>query len=70
MKLHLEIDCDNDAFVGPNPADPESVRVYRALELNVVLGKVGGALYLGQTEGKCLDSNGNTVGEWSLKEDA
>lgn len=70
MKFQLEIDCDNADFTGPDDDDAESVSAYRALALNVIMGKVGGLLYLGHTEGTCMDANGNTVGQWSLKEDA
>ncbi len=56
MKLKIEIDIDNDAFLYDG-------------ELAHVLGKIGAIA--SECEGekttqKIMDSNGNTVGSWSI----
>jgi len=53
MKLTVEIDMDNSAFEQPGEL---------AKCLNQVVEKIQN-----QSEGKIRDSNGNTVGSWSVK---
>jgi hypothetical protein len=55
MKLKLEIDMDNSAF--ERHVDGELAKC-----LNQVVEKVQS-----QSEGKIRDSNGNTVGSWSVE---
>lgn len=53
MTFKVEFDCDNEAFSD----DP-------ALEIARILREVIRKLELGQTEGACMDVNGNRVGEF------
>lgn len=54
MKFVLEFNCDNVAFDGYATAE-ETARLLREAADKVTAGR---------TEGKLVDSNGNTVGEW------
>jgi hypothetical protein len=56
MKLTVEIDMDNSAFAD-HPGAGELAKC-----LNQVVEKIGN-----QSEGKIRDSNGNTVGSWSVE---
>ena len=51
--FNMKFDTGNDAF-GDDPT-PETIRV-----IEVVLDR----LRSGYVDGKCVDFNGNTVGEW------
>jgi hypothetical protein len=53
MRFTLNIDTDNAAFEDP-------------YELPAALGRVIQKLEAGADSGKVLDSNGNTVGSWSI----
>jgi hypothetical protein len=53
----LEFDTGNDAF-----SDLEA-------EISMILEAVGIEVRKGATHGKVWDSNGNTVGKWSLTND-
>lgn len=59
MRFRMEFDCDNAAFEGEERAD-ETSRILRT-----IMGKVGA----GQTEGPCIDTNGNKVGSWAFTSD-
>jgi hypothetical protein len=58
MKFSMKIQCDTAAF-----ADDLTGEIGRALTA------VADALGEGGTEGNIRDSNGNTVGKWSLKKE-
>lgn len=64
----LEIKTGGAAFRSDTKTDKngESVLDPRSRELRVLLGKVELQLANGMTEGKLMDSNGNSVGKWSL----
>jgi len=55
MKFTLTIDCENAAF----DEDPGH-------EVVEILHRIGDQLDNGSAIGKCIDSNGNTVGTWRL----
>jgi len=55
MKLKIEINTNNAAFLEDTPAQ----------EIDYVLQGISQALKLGITDGPCHDHNGNTVGRWS-----
>ena len=56
MKLRIEFNIDNDAFVGD--CQMEIVRI---------LGEVQKKVLTGQGSGGCLDINGNKVGDWGVE---
>lgn len=53
MKLRIEIDMKNDAFVQD-----------LGYELDVILDTVAYRVSVGRRQGSCMDSNGNTVGHF------
>lgn len=53
--FRLEIQTDNDAF-----------KINGAEEIRTILKDIANQLRYGETSGKVRDTNGNTVGEWSL----
>jgi hypothetical protein len=53
--LKIEFDTDNDAF-----------SFDKGLEIEVILKKTLCSIKYGNTSGKCFDSNGNSVGKWSI----
>lgn len=53
MKIVIEINTDNDAFVGSN----ESARI-----INRAVNRIND----GETEGRLIDINGNTAGMFSV----
>ena len=61
----LEINTDNAAFHEPSRLSPDQFLV--AWELRRILSKVSLDLADWKTSGKCVDINGNVVGEWSLE---
>ena len=61
--FRLTIDTDNDWFKVPNTEYQPQVD---AAMVAGILGKVEGDLRLGRREGKVMDYNGNTVGQWTL----
>jgi hypothetical protein len=54
----LTIETDNDAF-GQTPD-------FKVAQLRRSLQRISERLFMGDTEGKVLDTNGNTVGRWEL----
>jgi hypothetical protein len=52
----LKIQCDNDAFMG----DPHD-------EIIRIMENIRNQLLHDMNSGPAIDSNGNTVGQWSLK---
>lgn len=52
---------ENDAFRG----DP----IYKAQEIQRILGNISRLIEDGITSGSCIDINGNKVGSWAIKED-
>ena len=65
MKLTIEIDCDNAAFATDEGVDlPSLIAINREVER--ILPKVTRGLREGSYSGVLLDSNGNTVGGWTL----
>lgn len=57
MKLII-VDTDNDAFGETDET--------RAAEIARILEDVAGKIRDGHEGGKCMDYNGNSVGNWSL----
>lgn len=55
MTFRVEFSTDNDAFA----ADPDR-------ECRAVLQRIRDRLSQGYVEGKCIDTNGNTIGKWEL----
>ena len=55
MKLHIKIKMDSSAF---------SVQPER--ECAWLLSKISEDLMNGSVQGTCIDTNGNTVGEWEI----
>lgn len=55
MKIRIVVNMDNAAF-DDNPA-----------ELADILSDVAAAVDHGQTGGRCMDSNGNSVGQWEVR---
>jgi cytochrome c-type biogenesis protein CcmH/NrfF len=55
MQFSISIDCDNAAF--KDDAHSEIARILRV---------VATKLEQGQTEGTCMDYNGNRVGEFDI----
>ena len=53
MKLTVNVNMDNAAF-----EDPE--------EIKMIMAVIGMKAANGQTGGKIMDSNGNTVGAWEI----
>ena len=72
MKLSIEFNTDNAAF-NPLEGDRDTSSdkheiFYPSLdEIDSVLATVFDKLKGGFTSGVCRDSNGNTIGEWSLR---
>lgn len=63
MRLNINIDVDNDAFHNTGGGlDP-------AAEVGRILPAVSEGLNRGQSSGLLRDSNGNTVGAWTLQPD-
>ena len=58
MTFTLTLDMSNDAF--------GSTSASRAVELSLILGDVRRDLQNGQRDGRCRDTNGNTVGTWEI----
>jgi hypothetical protein len=56
MKLDISISLDNAAFVDNGVKH----------ELRPMLDRIGDGIEAGETDGKLRDSNGNTVGSWSV----
>jgi hypothetical protein len=58
MKLSIEIELDNDVFTEPH---------YRKFELNNILNELCDKVYYARYgKRKIMDSNGNTVGHFTL----
>jgi hypothetical protein len=55
MELRVRINCDNAAFTDD-----------LGEECRRILLKIGAKLVDGENRGRCMDYNGNTVGEWEL----
>jgi hypothetical protein len=58
MRLKVEIDTDNAAFVDV---------IEERDELKRIMDRVADRAACGETGGKCLDINGNTVGRWTYR---
>ncbi len=58
MRFVLEFDLDNDDFQG-------AAREFRAAQ---VLDEAARGFASGAQSGRCMDSNGNTVGRWAIEE--
>ncbi|MCD6056516.1 MAG: hypothetical protein K0Q89_46 [Thermomicrobiales bacterium] len=58
MRLKVEIDTDNAAFVDV---------IEERDELKRIMDRVADRAACGEAGGKCLDSNGNTVGKWTYR---
>lgn len=66
--LQITIRTENAAFKG-NGIEPESkweADFYRNEEIKRILKNVCNQLDNGKTYGKCVDLNGNAVGDWSI----
>ena len=59
MKLKIEFDCDNAAFDDDNLHE-ESADILKRIEKDVRMGYHGDRI---------RDTNGNTIGRWSLSAD-
>ena len=46
--------------------DSAAIEDYPATEIALMLDNVAGKVAIGQLDGYCSDSNGNTVGQWSI----
>lgn len=46
--------------------DTQAMEDYPSAEIATILTKVSVCIKLGQLDGFCSDSNGNTVGQWSI----
>lgn len=57
----MNIQLDNAAFYDYDDFDP-------APELSLIFGRVRSLLEQGRVKGCCIDSNGNPVGTWEIKE--
>lgn len=58
MKLKININLDNAAFEGYQ-REPEIANIFKSIIRD---------LYLALNNGRCLDHNGNTVGQWTITE--
>lgn len=56
MTFKLEINCDNAAFA-----------VTPGIEVAAILRDIADAVEEGATEGRGIDSNGNTTGQYAFK---
>lgn len=66
--LNITISTENAAFKG-NGIEPESkweADFYRNEEIKRILKNVCNQLDNGKLSGKCIDINGNAVGDWSI----
>lgn len=73
MKLTLEVSLDNAAFHEDTDAEP-SIETLDAYGIEFVLHQAIGQIreadaFGGEPGGTLRDTNGNTVGEWSITED-
>jgi hypothetical protein len=59
MQFTLTIETDNAAFAGGRRA--------LRLELERITAKAAARIEDGETSGKCMDTNGNSVGSWVLQ---
>ena len=64
--LKLEIRTDGAAFRDPYTGDYDSYS--EAREICRILKGVIQKLEVGYTDGTCIDTNGNRVGEWSRED--
>ncbi len=64
--FQLKMDTGNAAFHEPSVAAPDQFLV--EWEVRRILRQVCSDLADWKTSGKCIDLNGNVVGEWSLEE--
>ena len=60
MKLKLTLEMDNAAFDDGNSGRTETARILSRLADQLERNP-------GQTEGRLLDANGNTVGQWRIR---
>lgn len=67
MRFTMTVDMDNAAF-GEDGQGRLSVAGER--ELARILGNVVGQLESGNAAGTCRDANGNTVGQWGIRDDS
>ena len=58
-KVSAKIDTGNDAFYNGVNYDPDA-------EIDLIRMKIHGKINSGEVDGKCMDSNGNTVGSWRI----
>lgn len=68
-RLTIDVEIDNAAFTGSDPDDSVDVAFYTADELRGVLTRVADNVSEGRDYGPVIDSNGNTVGRWSIASD-
>ena len=63
----LTIETDSDAFTAEEEYRPGDNAQARANEIARILGRITNAIQTGgRTDGTVRDTNGNTVGNWSL----
>ena len=67
--LKIEFSTGNAAFNG-NGIEPQTqweADYYRNEEIKRVLKNVCNQIDNGRTSGRCIDINGNTIGNWEMK---
>ena len=68
MTFSLIIHTDNAAFAPVEDADAEDSDWRRDEEVRRILADVAQRVRCGNSTGRCIDENGNTVGEWGYHE--
>lgn len=64
--MKIEIRTENEAFRDPFTGDYDAYA--EAREICRILKDVIQKLEVGYTDGTCIDTNGNRVGEWSRED--
>ena len=69
--MEIKISTSNAAFIAPEEYDDSDLdRWTTARELEDIFMKICNDIrYRKKTDGVCMDSNGNKVGEWRLGDD-
>jgi len=66
----VEIETDNAAFYPPVEFGNKDVGLMNrvmANEIDIIMENITDYIRKGHKQGVCIDSNGNIVGSWSLK---
>lgn len=64
--MKIEINTGNAAFHAPYGYDESMDNYATARELKGIFSSICNHIKAGRTEGVCMDSYGNKVGEWEL----